>query len=286
MDFLKGAKDFARNPLGIIALFISLIYGFASLLLNSAVQNLTNAERWPLILFIVFFPILVLVAFYRLVTKHHGKLYAPGDFKDDKSFLRTLSPEEQEEKLDKEIAESLVVGNKSEQSSEPAAVASDSTAALDLGVAPDLRVDTEVTSPKIKQSSYQSFREEVRAIEYSVVNQIAKSLNVQADLNVGVSGTDARFDAYLQEVSGKFTFLEVKVFRSNNFAIPILDNILYQALLADRFFESNFKLIIAVVHYFDVHELEKLKVRLERKVQQCPADIELKFIHRDQVEKV
>ena len=107
MEFLKGAKDFARNPLGIVALFISLIYGFASLLLNSSVEKLTENERWPLIMFIVLFPVLVLITFYRLVTNHHGKLYAPGDYKDDKSFLRTLSPEEQELKLEKEVKESL-----------------------------------------------------------------------------------------------------------------------------------------------------------------------------------
>ncbi|MEN9454731.1 MAG: hypothetical protein RL210_250, partial [Pseudomonadota bacterium] len=59
MEFLKGAKDFARNPLGIIALFISLIYGFASLLLNSSAEKLTQAERWPLVIFIVSFPIMV-----------------------------------------------------------------------------------------------------------------------------------------------------------------------------------------------------------------------------------
>lgn len=29
--------------------------------------------------------------FYKLVTEHHGKLYAPGDFKDDGGFLKTLS---------------------------------------------------------------------------------------------------------------------------------------------------------------------------------------------------
>lgn len=75
MEFLKGAKDLARNPLGIIALFISLIYGFASLLLGSSADKLTEAERWPIIIFIVLFPVMVLVAFYKLVTHHHGKLY-------------------------------------------------------------------------------------------------------------------------------------------------------------------------------------------------------------------
>ena len=60
MQFMKYARQLARNPLGIIALFISLIYGFASLLLNSAAETLTVAERWPLIGFIVVFPLLVL----------------------------------------------------------------------------------------------------------------------------------------------------------------------------------------------------------------------------------
>jgi len=59
MELLKGAKDFARTPLGIIALFISLIYGFASLLLNSSAEKLTVAERLSLIAFIVVFPIMV-----------------------------------------------------------------------------------------------------------------------------------------------------------------------------------------------------------------------------------
>ena len=44
MQFMKYARQLARNPLGIIALFISLIYGFASLLLNSAAETLTVAR--------------------------------------------------------------------------------------------------------------------------------------------------------------------------------------------------------------------------------------------------
>ena len=52
MPFVNNAKELARNPLGIIALFISLIYGFASLLLNSSADKLTEVERSPLIAFI------------------------------------------------------------------------------------------------------------------------------------------------------------------------------------------------------------------------------------------
>jgi hypothetical protein len=66
--------------LGIIALFIVLIYGFASLVLGIAAKDLTDLERWPLIIFLVMFPVVVLWTFYVLVSKHHHKLYAPFEY--------------------------------------------------------------------------------------------------------------------------------------------------------------------------------------------------------------
>ncbi|WP_438282586.1 hypothetical protein [Pseudomonas alabamensis] len=84
--------DVARNPLGIIGLFISLIYGFANWMLGSTANTLSSCERIIIIWFIVLFPILILAAFCYLVVKHHGKLYAPKDYNRDESFLQTLSP--------------------------------------------------------------------------------------------------------------------------------------------------------------------------------------------------
>lgn len=270
MEFLKGTKDLARNPLGIIALFISLIYGFASLLLNSAAESLTVPERWPLILFIVFFPVLVLVAFYKLVTKHHGKLYAPGDFKDDKSFLRTLSQEEQEERLEKELAESLV-------SDAAPSDSLDSKKCVDGSNSPDSDPVNE------RAISHKAFLEELKTVEKAAIKLIANELNVEPEFNVGISNTDAKFDAFLQVPSGKFTFLEVKALRSYRASVMLLDRILYQALVADRFFESNFKLILAVVYYFEEEELESIKRAWGRKIAKCPADIEIRYIHRSEV---
>ncbi|QEO79882.1 hypothetical protein [Pseudomonas brassicacearum] len=83
--------DAARNPLGIIGLFISLIYGFANWMLGSSVSNLQPNERLIIIWFIVVFPVLILATFCYLVVKHHGKLYAPKDYKKDESFLQTLN---------------------------------------------------------------------------------------------------------------------------------------------------------------------------------------------------
>ncbi len=62
-SFGETAKSLARNPLGIIALFIVLVYGFASLVTAFA-GSFTSAERLPLIYFLIAFPILVLGVFF------------------------------------------------------------------------------------------------------------------------------------------------------------------------------------------------------------------------------
>jgi CheY-like chemotaxis protein len=86
-EFGSVAKGLARNPLGIIALFIVLVYGFASLVTGFA-QSLTAGERVPLVYFLVVFPVLVLGVFTWLVSKHSGKLFAPADFKDERNYVK------------------------------------------------------------------------------------------------------------------------------------------------------------------------------------------------------
>lgn len=94
-EFGKNAQKLARNPLGIIALFIVLVYGFAILLLGMSGDTLDTKQKWVMVWFIVGFPVLVLFVFYRLVTKHHTKLYSPGDYPDPNDFLRSISPDQQ-----------------------------------------------------------------------------------------------------------------------------------------------------------------------------------------------
>jgi hypothetical protein len=89
--FLDKARGLTKNPLGIIALFISLIYGFACLVLSTSLSNLhDSSERLPLIWFIIVFPIIILLGFVFLVVKHHEKLYAPSDYSDSESFMNTF----------------------------------------------------------------------------------------------------------------------------------------------------------------------------------------------------
>jgi CheY-like chemotaxis protein len=86
-NFGETAKGLARNPLGIIALFIVLVYGFASLVTAFA-GSFTPAERIPLVYFLIGFPVIVLIAFTWLVSRHSGKLFAPSDFKNEDNYVR------------------------------------------------------------------------------------------------------------------------------------------------------------------------------------------------------
>lgn len=80
------ATGLARNPLGIIALFIVLVYGFASLV-TAFGGSLSPQERLPLIYFMVVFPILVLAVFGWLVSRHSTELFAPSDYKDEANYV-------------------------------------------------------------------------------------------------------------------------------------------------------------------------------------------------------
>jgi len=84
------AQKLARNPLGIIALFIVLIYGIACLTFGFS-KNLPASWIWCFILFIAGYPLIVLFVFYQLVTKHHTKLYAPGDFPLPENFMECIN---------------------------------------------------------------------------------------------------------------------------------------------------------------------------------------------------
>lgn len=84
--FADSAKGFTKSPLGIIALFIVLVYGFATLAVSFG-DNLKD-HIVPLIYFLVLFPVVVFLGFLWLVSKHHDKIYGPSDFRNEENFLK------------------------------------------------------------------------------------------------------------------------------------------------------------------------------------------------------
>ena len=91
-------KNFLRNPLGVIALFVTICYLIAGLVFSIGLDKLNGAEeRLPFIWFIIIFPVIIFVVFVLLVCFHHEKLYGPTDFKDEANFIKLTK--EQEENL-------------------------------------------------------------------------------------------------------------------------------------------------------------------------------------------
>lgn len=87
-DFSDSAKGFSKSPLGIIALFIVLVYGFTTLTVTFG--GGLGKDISLFIYFLVSFPIIVLFSFLWLVSKHHDKIYGPSDFKDEANFIKTI----------------------------------------------------------------------------------------------------------------------------------------------------------------------------------------------------
>lgn len=85
-NFDNTAVKLSQGPLGIIALFIVLVHGFASMVLGLG-SNLGGTERAILVWFIVLFPVVVFLVFARLVSKHHVKLYPPQAFREESYFV-------------------------------------------------------------------------------------------------------------------------------------------------------------------------------------------------------
>jgi len=278
----SGLKDLVRNPLGIVALFISLIYGVASLLLGATASSLQPDERMPLIAFVTLFPLIVLGAFYLLVTRHHGKLYAPGDFKDDGSFLRTLSKEEVELKRQAEVTEALPSAEPSPElvtlAEAPSATAGEAAAMATPNVTRARTIDA---APNI--SSFSQMFDDVRRTEDGVIVKLEKEFGKTATRNIEIAKAGVSFDAFLPGGS-KPTFAEVKLVSRPMMSPSLLDRVLYSALLADRTLNGQFKLILVVVYAFTKQELPRMERAWRQKVEKCPVEIEMRFIARDDID--
>ncbi|MBA2858287.1 putative transcriptional regulator [Methanococcus maripaludis] len=100
-EFSDAAMGLTKNPLGIIGLFITLVYGLGALVTIS--PNLEGYQRSWLIIFIIIFPFVILGVFYRLVTKYHDKLYAPSDFQNEEHFVNLVNKVDNLESIMEEV---------------------------------------------------------------------------------------------------------------------------------------------------------------------------------------
>lgn len=72
-----------KNPLTLIAVFA----GLAEVASISVLPILDGSVQCIFVWYVMFFPILLVIAFFLTLNFNHEKLYAPSDFKSDEAFL-------------------------------------------------------------------------------------------------------------------------------------------------------------------------------------------------------
>jgi hypothetical protein len=86
-SFGEIARVLSRSPLGIIGLFVVLVYGLSIV----AFTSLTSGERASMIYFIMAFPILVFIIFTWLVRTRPANLFAPADYINQDMYERLVT---------------------------------------------------------------------------------------------------------------------------------------------------------------------------------------------------
>src|SRR6185436_9840158 len=87
----EGARSsgitLARNPLGIISLFVFFIEAIATVSLKIAISS---SYVGHIVWFIIMFPTLIVFLFFGTLWAKRECLYSPGEFRDDKAFIDLL----------------------------------------------------------------------------------------------------------------------------------------------------------------------------------------------------
>ena len=93
------------NPIGIIALFISLIYSMTSIVMIYS-NSLSAIQRWFFVVFLVSFPFVVFITFIYLIVNKPGSLYSPKDFRSDRAYEK-MNKKKRKIRIQKNIEEDI-----------------------------------------------------------------------------------------------------------------------------------------------------------------------------------
>lgn len=154
MTPFDGMKGLTRNPLGILAIFLGVLYGIAGLLLGVDTLPLSQANQDRLTWLVLIFPFVSLGVFGWLVSKHHTKLYAPHDYRSDEGFFGSFQPTTTAEAHQKLIDEAAAADEVEEAAaSAEAAVVDDAPKPDNSDVVGDLAASSSENARKDRMSS-------------------------------------------------------------------------------------------------------------------------------------
>jgi hypothetical protein len=258
----------ARNPLGIVALFISLIYGMSALLLGASIKQLLPANQTILVIFVVLFPILVLAVFGWLVSCHHTKLYGPGDYRNDQSFLdagRSVDTNSVGRKLEEEIQKEEATADQPELATEetPDAVQLPNEQSGPPTETPEQKFERLIFTSQSNSSS----RLNQAYVAEGLVFQALQS-EFGGSIRRGVSLSGQQIDGLLYRPDGNVTAVEVKIWSSTvNFQRRLREaHQLFQSIKPAMVAETsaNVSFLLAIVLDGNPGRVAELKDKIAR----------------------
>jgi hypothetical protein len=276
IEFAKATKDLARNPLGIIALFIVLVYAMACLVVAFG-TNLDPSQKTPLVWFLVIFPLIVLMVFGWLVSKHHRKLYAPSDYKDETLFVYPQDEETQrrhllEEALAEEVEEAK---EKSPEGSEPAKGNSQFDSEPNNFPLPETKADKESII------SEHALAEDLAIWQLEDELKVSFARQMVIDFSGGNQGTF--FDGvFVDGKTARVIAVDVKYTRRSHLHTPQIQATLYRFLevynhLSAAELGKSTQLIFVIVTELSGGELERYSLKLKNRYNTLPIPLEWRF---------
>ncbi len=178
----KSGITLARNPLGIISLFVFFIEAIATVSLNIAVDTEYIGH---IVWFIILFPTLIVILFFITLWIKRESLYSPMEFRDDDSFLILLK------KVDR-----LEAKQDAAELDPVTAELSDVFATIDrLLVLNDVRSAIEVGRAYLKQNQYEQSEKVFLYLQNKVNPKNEAYYKILANLSYSQIGTGKFADA-------------------------------------------------------------------------------------------
>ncbi|WP_294892299.1 MULTISPECIES: hypothetical protein [unclassified Sulfuricurvum] len=270
----SAVSNLVKNPLGIIGLFILLVYGIASLLIGIGGKTIfSESQIWLLVVFLIGFPLIVLAVFYWLVTRYHEKLYAPKDYQNDDAFLKTISitkasKEEIRDKYEKEqiIQNAIVQVSGVEAKSSMDEV--NFTVADEYIPTPSAIITDEYIPSPMDLLSYN----DIMDLEEKAIRRIEQKYSIEFDRNVKLEFEDDPIiiDAgYINSETKQFYIAEIKILKSS-FAAEIINALILRFIQIQAVFNRvEINLLIGIIH-------DENKILIDSKIKKLTKDLPIK----------
>lgn len=229
-----------RNPLTIIAIFAAITEVSGTVVL----PFVDHPNQLIFIYFLIFFPIILVFLFFLTLNFNYKVLYAPSDFRDDRSFIdliKPASPFEINKKIDIEtkelqaqqeitnIEDQLPIANTSEQ----------------------VEINRRMVGNAQKPISYPDLKKRYFIGEQLVLDRIALEDNVIIKRNVKLldkTGKSMVFDGFYEK-GNNVILIEVKVLISTRNVIDIVTKTINKLdIIVDQLLNpKNISLLLALV---------------------------------------